>query len=89
MYRINIEPTLSLPRQRSIREKYTDYIQALSGVMAFTADGKNFGQFTVNMLPLFPPDMFFTVNFFLRLTVKFCQFLRLTAKFFGRFTADG
>ena len=25
----------------------------------------------------------------LRLTAKICQFLRLTAKFFGRFTANG
>ena len=44
---------------------------------------------TVNIFPKKSSDKFFTVLFFLRRTVKLCQFLWLTAEFFGRFTADG
>ena len=44
---------------------------------------------TVNTFPLFPPGIFLTLNLFLRLMVKICQFLRQAIKCFGRFTANG
>lgn len=56
--------------------------EVLNGVMTFTANGS---------LPSFViKSKILKFEFFLRLWVKICQFVRLTAKFFaGRFTANG
>ena len=58
--------------------------------MAFWANGQNFGQFTAcgKYLSIVFTRNFFYSELFSRLTVKICQFLRLMAKFFGRFTAN-
>ena len=44
---------------------------------------------TVNIFPMWSPEKFLCLIFFLQSTVNISQCLRLTAKCFGRFAAKG
>ena len=59
----------------------------LTGVVIFTASVYDFGQFTANekYLSTVVTSNFFDCYLTLRLTVKICQFLRLSAKLFWPF----
>ena len=64
---------------------------SLNVLMAFTAYGQNFCQFTANghYLTIAVTRRFFLgLTFFLQLTLKIFQFLRQTAKYFCLFTAN-